>query len=463
MIRIWGLLLVSPTLLATPFFPSGSRAHQAASVVRLSDGKALVSEQADNLMTPASVMKVVTSAALLHYWGPSHQIKTPLSYSGRLRAGTLRGDLYVKGSGDPFITSEVLWQLGLDLKHLGLRKITGSLVIDNSLFTSEQGAEERAVRSGVSKHAYDAPVSAFAVNFNTITVAIAPGDQAGMPARVNLDPFPLGFVTVLSRVTTSKRGSTSRLSVVSRTLKNGRIGLTLKGSVPAGGDLRRVYRSVDRTLQVSGAMVRSALKAHGIEIAGKTVAGKVPPKATPLHEIKSKPLEKLVAGLNRFSNNFTGDMLVKRLGDGSLRAGVAKLRQFMRQQVGVKSRFAIHDGSGLDVDNRLTARQITQLLVYMDRRFDLFPAFLAALPAAGSNGTMKKRFASAAGRIRGKTGTMSRPVTVSSIAGFTHHPKHGWLAFAVTQNGKLGKKQPGVMALRSKQDRALLGFLQKQG
>jgi D-alanyl-D-alanine carboxypeptidase/D-alanyl-D-alanine-endopeptidase (penicillin-binding protein 4) len=79
-------------------------------------------------------------------------------------------------------------------------------------------------------------------------------------------------------------------------------------------------------------------------------------------------------------------------------------------------------------------------------------------------GTLEKRFnlsetQTLRGKVRAKTGTLSEPVSVSSLAGYVYHPVHGLLAFAILQNGIVGKKQPGIDVLREMQDRTVAGFL----
>ena len=112
---------------------------------RLSDGKVLYEQSADSLLSPASVTKVITSAAALSYFGPAFTFKTPIYYTGKVDKHILKGDLYIKGNGDPFIISEILWQTAVDLRHLGIKEIRGSVIIDNQLFDDE-------VRDGVCGH-----------------------------------------------------------------------------------------------------------------------------------------------------------------------------------------------------------------------------------------------------------------------------------------------------------------------
>jgi D-alanyl-D-alanine carboxypeptidase/D-alanyl-D-alanine-endopeptidase (penicillin-binding protein 4) len=103
----------------------------------------------------------------------------------------------------------------------------------------------------------------------------------------------------------------------------------------------------------------------------------------------------------------------------------------------------------------------------MERRLDLFPDFLASLPATGWEGTLKKRLLSGdssdphqgkgKGLIRAKTGTLSEPVIVASLAGYFRHPNHGLMAFCVIENGHPGGRQPNLGEIRDRQD----GFMKR--
>jgi D-alanyl-D-alanine carboxypeptidase/D-alanyl-D-alanine-endopeptidase (penicillin-binding protein 4) len=100
----------------------------------------------------------------------------------------------------------------------------------------------------------------------------------------------------------------------------------------------------------------------------------------------------------------------------------------------------------------------------MERRMDLFPDYIASLPATGWDGTLKKRFAKGdaidlKGQFRAKSGTLTEPITVAGLAGYFRHPKHGMMAFCILENGVRGQAQPGVVDLRDRQDRVLVAML----
>lgn len=449
---------------------------QSVIVVRLNDGKTLYEKDAEKLMSPASVTKVVTTAAVLTKFSPVHTFKTQFFHTGARKNERILGDLVVVGDGDPFVVSEKLWQLAADIKNMGIREFAGDLVIDNTLFDDETRDAGRVGTAKATRNAYDAPITAFGVNFNTFAVAIAPGAAAGKPAEVSLDPYPLRNVTIDNEVRTGKAKTAKSLEVRRVDAKGGER-LVASGAVPEGGGIYKVYRSVGDPVVAAGEYVKAFLRSEGVIVRGNVKQAAKPAGATPLVELESYDLRRISHGLNTFSNNYIADVLVKRLGaafprsgspdqpgSGTYANGLAVISDFLRKDVGIKGEFALQNGSGLDTDNRLSARQVADVLMYMERRMDLFPDFLASFPASGWDGTLKKRFHKGEqevlnGFFRAKTGTLTVPVAVAGLAGYFRHPKHGLTAFVILENGQTGKAQPPIADLRDRQDKVLVALM----
>lgn len=456
----------------SPLFQNRNNVRQTVIFKRIADGKVLYQKSPDTLLIPASVTKLLTSGASLHHLGPFYSFKTRLYYTGTRKHHAINGDLIIVGSGDPLLINEKLWQMAADLRHLGIRTFTGNIVIDNSLFDGHSRDASRLGGKRHSIHAYDAPLSAFGINFNTYTVALAPGPKIGALGLVAIDPYPLKGLQLENQLRTS-RANRSGASRVSRyTSGDGKTRLVVTGMIPQQGQLKKVYRSVGDATHSAGEQIRAFLNAEGIVVQGQVKSGLKPPGAKILHTIEGYPLKKIIESLNKYSNNYVADVLVKRLalegaGDrGNLANGLEVIRSFMNKNVGVKTPFTVENGSGLSPQNRLSADQLVQLLTYMEERFDLFPEFLHSLPAGGFDGTLEDRFQSAKlsnlrGIVRAKTGTLTSPVTVASLAGYLRHKKHGLVAFAIIENGIPGKSQPNLLALRQEQDNAIARFIQE--
>ncbi|MDB2447173.1 D-alanyl-D-alanine carboxypeptidase/D-alanyl-D-alanine-endopeptidase [bacterium] len=452
----------------------GSGVDQSVSVVRVRDGKLLYAYNKDRLLTPASVTKLVTSGAALKLWGSGHTFKTDIYYTGRKTNGTIFGDLYIKGDGDPYLVSEKLWQMAADLRNMGIGHIKGNIVLDQSLFDRETRDVSRKNGSGSSRNAYDAPVSALGVNFNTFEVMVAPSQKIGSKALVSLSPYPVRTISVKNDVKTVSRSYASRPKVRRISQTNGSSTLLASGKISASAKAFKVYRSVNDPGLSSGEIIRSFLQKEGIKVEGRVREGNLPKTSTYLYSIDSYPMGKIVKGLNNFSNNFIADVLVKRMGaafhnrtrpdlpgSGSYENGVEVLTRFLKEDIGVKTKFVLENGSGLSIKNKLSSSILANLMSEMSSELESFPEFLASLPTSGVDGTLKKRFKSPLtkhlkGKVRAKTGTLTQPVSVSSLTGYVNHKDHGLLAFSIIQNGKLGKPQPNILDLRLSQERILV-------
>ncbi len=459
------------------FYPLKTPVAQSILFYSIKDQKIIVEENADKLLIPASVTKLITSAAALSAFSPKHTFKTKTYFTGNRENDSIVGNLVVVGDGDPFLVSEKLWQFATDVRHLGIKKITGDIIIDNSLFDDTIRDAPRENSEAASDHAYDAPVTPLGVNFNTLGIAMAPAQKVGSTAIAELDPYDLPGVEIKNSLRTVQSGKSLHVSRQSQ--KGAGSTITVSGSIAVSQKIARLYRSVDDPVYISGEQIRAFLAKEGVQVEGAVRGGILPKDATPLIEIESFDVAYIVKGLNHFSNNYIADVMQKRLGaafpekgpadargSGTLSAGSNVLNQFLKQDMGIKGPFAIHNGSGLDSKNRLNARQLVMVLTQMETRFDLFPDFLASLPAAGWGGTLARRFNGSTkeleGIVRAKTGTLSTPVSVSSLAGYLRHPRHGLVAFAVIENGLAGKAQPGILELRKRQEQALKNFMQSR-
>ena len=459
---------------------------QSVSVIRARDGKTLFQHHSKTSLVPASVLKLITSSAVLEAFPVGHRFRTKAYSEGRLQDGILLGDLTIVGDGDPYLVSEKVWQLAVDLKHLGLREVRGNLKLDGSIFAGPARDASRQEGVGESSHAYDAAVSAIGVNFNTIEVAVAPGYGIGSTPRVAVAPYPLRGVLVENHMRTVRQGSRNALNLkrISMLSKNqsaashNNAKLVAKGQVAMGSGLKKIYRSSADHIQTSGEIIRAFLQKEGIRIRGGITTGRLGRSAVKLVEVESYPLSYILKGLNTYSNNYVADVLVKRLGaahppsgpanrpgSGTYANGLGFIQRHVESSVRNKEGFKLQNGSGLGFDNRLSANRLAQILGHMSKNLALFPDLMASLPVSGVEGTLKDRFRRAStrhlkGKIRAKTGTLTDPFLVSSLAGYFQHPKHGLCAFAIIQNGKQGRRSRLKLGnLRDFQDRLVSEFM----
>lgn len=437
----------------------------SAKVVRMRDDKTLYSFNEKKPLCPASTTKLVLSSYLLSEFGSDHRIETKFFYTGKREGGRVNGNLIVLGGGDPLLVTESLFDIAVKIKALGFKSFSGNLVIDTGLFDNSRRDLSRKSGTNVTSHAYDAGISAFGVNFNTVAINISPGSTTGANARVSFDPIKRAGVILNNKLITSE-DRRARYVTTRRKLKgNARTSIVdVEGKIYKGSDLKTVYRSSAYPVLRSGELLVALFSLLGIKIEGEVIEGPLDEKRSKLiYTHKSKPLSEIVKSLNIYSNNYIADTLMKHIAAnkgkrGSLDSGVELLSSYLESLL-VKSEFTLKNGSGFTSENKLSANLLTKVLNQMYKDDEAFFDFVVSLPVSGKTGTLEERFISdkspksLVGLVRAKTGTLSKPVSVSSLAGYVKHKKHGLLSFAIIQNGKKGsKKQPSILDLQLSQE-----------
>lgn len=420
---------------------AGGKSIAGVAVYDLDLRQWLFEQEADRGFNPASVTKVVTTSTALKQLGSGFTFKTHLYTTGRIVDGVLQGDLIVKGEGDPSLTVERLWRIASLVRVAGVHEIAGNLLVDDTYFDT--------VRTGIGyedfdeDRAYTAPLGATSATWNTVNVVVRPGSRAGAPADVVLDP-PTGFVKLVAKAVTGKPGTRRRIKAA---IEN-RV-VTVTGSIPLGGEEKDYYRPVDDPPAYFGTLLSEYLAEDGILIHGKVSTAPTPAGAALLFDYESEPLGVIVRDLNKFSNNFTAEQILKALGaakygaPGTTEKGLNAEKEFL-SSLGVDPKsYVIQNGSGLTRDNRLSPRLFVKALTADYDDFQVRGDFVASLGIAGEDGTMRHRMlgTSAQGALRAKTGTVDDS---SCIAGYAHAANGHTLAFAILVNGTAGRTRRAI-------------------
>lgn len=406
-------------------------------VSSLKTGETLYERSADELIIPASVNKVFTAYAALKRLKPNFTFKTWVYTKGAIQNETLAGDLYLKGGGDPSLVSERMWMLVNELMRSGVKKIMGNIVVDSSFFDSIRTPEARP--KYLKDQAYNAPIGGLSFNFNTCTVYVKPGEKVGSSPQVYTDPENT-YIDVVNQATTAKAGSPNTLVVNRTEYVKGDLGDTvlLRGGISTDSNEVRFYRNIVNPALYAGHMLKTFMTQRGFKISGHVVEGTVPEGAKQILEFESQPLWQIIWGMNKFSNNFVADQIMKRLGaevwgvPGTMEKGIAAVENVL-EDVGIpKGRYKIVDGSGLTRETRVTARQVGRVLQVGYQDFGTSPEFIASLGIAGEDGTMKRRaLAINESVIRAKTGSLDG---VSSLAGYVTSADNEMLVFVILLN-----------------------------
>jgi D-alanyl-D-alanine carboxypeptidase/D-alanyl-D-alanine-endopeptidase (penicillin-binding protein 4) len=408
-------------------------AQVGALVVDARDGTVLFEQASDRRLVPASNLKILTALAALERFGPTHRFETRVLADAPPNAQGSIETLYLQGVGDPTLTSESWWRLAADLRLAGLRCVRGGIVVDDSAFDTERWHPSWGP---VTSRAYYAPIGALTANYGSFLVVVTAGASAGDPVAVALDP-PVDFLRVVNQARTGKGGSGDRLRV-QRVSADAADEVRVSGSLPAASGSRRFYRSVGDPGRYAAHVARLQLEANGIDVAGPVRRGPVPAGAHEMLAFEGRPLAEVVRLLVKYSNNPIAETLVKAMAvaggaePGSWPAGTAALLDQLGALGMPLSGLTVVDGSGLSRDNRVTAHALVQALRVAQRSFALGPELLAALPIAARDGTLEKRAAAAAGRVRAKTGLLDG---VTGLSGYAELADGRPVVFSVLVNG----------------------------
>lgn len=444
-----------------------ARARWGVFVVSMRDGRSVYARNHDRLFTPASVLKVYTTAVALDMLGADYRWRTSV-YAAREpdASGTIAGDLTLYGRGAPDLdaqgraqSSRSLDALADELHRRGVRRVRGRIVGDESYFRGE------ALGSGWLwedvQWYYGAHPSALTVGGNELTVSVAPGARTGEPVEVKLFP-PTDYVRVTNEMKTSERGARPRIGVTRALSSND---VRLWGSFPAGGEAYGVRLSVHRPALWAAARFRDALRARGIEVAGEASARDArvadeerfdPSAAVELASVESRTLGETVRGVNKESINLEAELILRTLGrergsqlpaaqpPGRERAddeaGCALIRLWLERAGIPTDGLALHDGSGLSRLDLVTPEATARLLARIAETPSA-SVYRASLPVAGRDGTLARRLRStpaAASRqpVAAKTGSLTY---TNTLAGYATTEDGEPLAFAIFCNDETGR------------------------
>jgi D-alanyl-D-alanine carboxypeptidase/D-alanyl-D-alanine-endopeptidase (penicillin-binding protein 4) len=414
-------------------------------VYSLSQQERLYQLNSQSSLSPASAIKLLTAVVALKKLGPDYVYKTEVLIDGVINGNTLKGNMYIKGSGDPSLVTERLYLLVAEVARSGISRIDGQLIVDDWVFDQVRWDPARIPTQ--TDRPYNAPVGGVSFNYNTTTVHFRPGDKLGDPVKVFVEP-DTGYVKIVNKAKTSGRGSGNKL-VGSRSNGDGSNSITLTGTLGLGTSEQRSYFNITDPIVYTGRAFQMMLKERGITfLKNEVVHGQVPAIARKIASLDSLPMREIVTLMNKFSNNFIADVLVKTLGKevkgspGTMEKGIQVLTEESTRLNINTAGFKLVSGSGLTRENRMSSTQFVTLMnsSYMD--FDVLPELLSSLPIAGKDGTLRSRMksTSAMGRLRGKTGSIDG---VSSLVGVVQSRGGELIAFSVLLNDR--SKNPGSM------------------
>ena len=365
-------------------------------------------------MNPASVMKLVTTWAALETLGPAHTWTTRAYTQGTLANGILQGDLVIQGSGDPKLTQEQFWLLLRQLRARGLREIRGDLVLDHSAFApvaQDTAFDDKPLRP------YNVAPDALLLNFKAVHLTLMPREKS---VALIVEP-PLTDLNIINQIQAApgECGEWKDGLRAEQTEHEGRYQLALSGNYPLACGEQDWNLGVLPQRDYAAAVFRDLWRELGGTITGAVRDGVTPATAEPIASIESPTLAEIVRDINKYSNNVMARELFLSLAQdkpATPQGAAEAVKQWLAGRNIAAPELVLDNGAGLSRHERITAATLARLLQDVAAS-PLMPEFVASLPIAAVDGTMKKRLKSdgIAGHAHIKTGTLDG---IKTMAGF---------------------------------------------
>lgn len=414
-------------------------ARIAVVVMEAGSGRVVYEREADAALNPASDTKLLTASAALAILGPDRRFATTLE--GAASGEAVTGPLVLRSDGDPSLSTDDLYALARELVAGGVRRVDGDLVIDDRALGAEHlppAFEQQPDESAP----FRASVGAVSVDENALTIRVRPG-AVGAPAIVTV--LPRGFAEVEGSLTTTAAGAPA-VDLTADARSDGRVRIRLRGTFPADQRAAEYRRRHDAPALAAGWALRGALEDLGVRVSGGVRVGASPAGLATLATHRSAPLSVLLYEVGKESNNLYAETTLLAIAAEGAERGTATFRRGAERVVewcraaGVQPRgLVIRNGSGLYDANRVSARQLAQVLRANWRRPAVRDEFIAQLAVGGGDGTLRHRLriAGAERMVRAKTGTLDDVIALSGYV-LAADPSRT-LVFSILANGVRGR------------------------
>ncbi|HYX17504.1 MAG TPA: D-alanyl-D-alanine carboxypeptidase/D-alanyl-D-alanine-endopeptidase [Nostoc sp.] len=405
--------------------PLFSRVRWGILVQPLSTGPILYSRDAQKYFTPASNLKLLTTAAALQQLGANFRIRTSIYQDGN-------GVLRVVGRGDPSLSDTQLQTLAQQLKQKGITQIQ-QLIADDSYIQGDivnSTWQWEDVQSD-----YGAPVSSFILNQNIFSLKLVPQAVGKSLQVVWTDPGEARQWRTINQSVTVAQNQPSYVNV-NREL-SGTV-LRIQGQLTTNSEPSLIDLPVVDPNYYFLRRFRAALATEKIALGQISVANRGVNQEE-IAFVESPLLSELLAETNLNSNNLYAEALLRalavkkpRVNQTSADVGLEVVKASLTQLGVDPANYILVDGSGLSRRNLVTPEAFVQTLRGIARTPTAY-IYRASLPVAGKSGTLKGRFQDtpAEGIVQAKTGTLTGAI---SLSGYMNAPKYEPLVFSIIVN-----------------------------
>jgi serine-type D-Ala-D-Ala carboxypeptidase/endopeptidase (penicillin-binding protein 4) len=437
-------------------------ARWGVAIASLRDGKLMYERNGDKAFTPASNMKIYTTAVALDLLGSDYRWRTSVYSEAEPDSnGVVPGDLILYGKGAPDLLAanrkdnqNSLEELAIALTKRGVKRVAGNVIGDESYFRGEPigiGWQWNDLQ-----WYFGAEASALTINANAVEISITQPTKPGDQPKVATDDGD-GFVQVRNNMAAAERGGKYRIGI-QRGLSDNKV--IVWGEMPPGVPGYGANLSVHQPALWASRLFVRALNAHGIMVDGSAMSRDWrvpenerfdPQNKLELAHVDSESLGELVRVTNKHSVNLYAELILRTLGReraamlpvdaergrerGDDEAGIGIVQLWLSRS-GVKTAgIAIHDGSGLSRLDLVTPETTVGLLQAIHRA-SVSQIFIDSLPIAGTDGTLQGRLQELKGKLAAKTGALTYD---NSLSGYLTLDTGEVLVFSIMCNDSLGK------------------------
>lgn len=432
--------------------PKTRDAYFGLVITSVETGETLFELNPDKNFLPASNQKLLTTLTALTTLGPAFRYTTELVTNGTITSKSIKGDLIIRGAGDPTFGSPSMFpnyeptfifqQWADSLEKRGIEKIDGAIIADDSYFNDElypTGWSYEDIPYG-----FAAPSSGLSFAENAVSVSVSPNIRAGSKPFVAIIP-ETDYIEKANFATTTTKDPAEPL-VVTRT--PGTSTIVIRGNIKSGSPSTLEQISVEEPGLYAATTFRGVLEASGITVTGGTLGTdelkeKIAyPKTKPIASFTSPPMAEIVKVMNKRSNNLYAEQILRTVakelsGTGSWEEGLEAMQEKLVAAGLSTDHLSLYDGSGMSRMDLLSPRSLVMLLRFMYRSPELSKTFVESLPVMGIDGTLETRLVGtpAQGNVKAKTGSMTG---VRSLSGYLTTKDGETLAFALIANNFSG-------------------------
>jgi D-alanyl-D-alanine carboxypeptidase/D-alanyl-D-alanine-endopeptidase (penicillin-binding protein 4) len=430
-----------------------AKARIGVAVYDVETGDELYSKDGDVKLSLASNAKLLTSIAALSALGGGFRWRTSVFIDDKSldeTTGVVKGNLYIRGRGDPTLAAADLRAMAIEIAARGIRTIQGQLVVDDTYFDtdtepphfSEQPKERAAFR---------APVASLGVSRSAFLVNVI--GEPGGTTKVWIEPDAGDYIKLTKTEVTSIREGRTRIKVDIKPdpVKKELLNVEVSGQIRYADGHWWSKRRIDDPARYAAEVFKRALADKDITFTRRAIAsGPVPVNAMIVTAHDSQPLSTVIREMNKASENYFAESVLKTMGaetratpgPATWNDGQAALQLALAKMGLPPGTYRSDNGSGLFGSTEVSANQMVTLLRNAHADYRIGPDLLGSLPVGGVDGTLARRWASSAakGRVRAKTGTLASVTTLSGYVGIDSKRP---VAFAIFVNDiPTGQKGP---------------------